>query len=130
MINSYIIYQNVCKEANVKFMSHLEFRMDIIRDLLEDLRDELGLKSTKTKRVEAVKRKADEVLLEPISQPLKQCKLEYIPKNFYRATNRYTCQICDKNNLGSKKRVPQTFHWCSECKIYLCKGVCYSKHSS
>ena len=130
MINSYIIYQNVCKEANVKFMSHLEFRMDIIRDLLQDLRDELGLKSTKTKRTEAVKRKADEVLLETISQPLKQCKLEYIPKDFYSATNRKTCQLCDKNDFGTKKKVPQTFHWCSECKIYLCKGICFSKHSS
>lgn len=84
-------------------MSHLEFRMDIIRDLLQDLRDELGLKSTKTKRTEAVKRKADEVLLETISQPLKQCKLEYIPKDFYSATNRKTCQLCDKNDLGIKK---------------------------
>jgi len=111
-------------------MSHLEFRRDIIRDLLEDLRDDLGVKSTKTKQAESMKRKADEALLETFPQPLKQCKLEKIPNDFYRVTNRYSCQLHDKTNLGSKKRVPHTSFWCSECKIPLCKTICYSKHSS
>ena len=44
------------KKANIKSISQLEFRRDIIRDLFEDLRDDFGVKSTKTKKAEAIKK--------------------------------------------------------------------------
>ena len=55
-------------------------------------------------------------------QPLRLCKLEKIPNYFYRVTNRYSCQLHGKNDLGSQKKVPQTSFWCKECKISLCKN--------
>ena len=126
MINAYIIYQKICEKEGKTFMSHLEFRKDIARDLLQNLREELGVKSTKIKRNEALKRKAEEPIL---SFPLKQCKLGSIPKNIYRMTTRYSCQLHKKEDLGGK-RAPQTSFWCEVCQIPLCRKICFDKHFS
>ena len=53
MINAYTIYKKVYEKYNAEPMSHLEFRKDITRDLLEEFREKLGIMSTKQKRKES-----------------------------------------------------------------------------
>jgi len=53
MINVYTIYKKVYEKYNAEPMSHLEFRKDITRDLLEEFREKLGIMSTKQKRKES-----------------------------------------------------------------------------
>jgi len=50
VINTYILCVTTCEKGNKKSLNHLNFRKDVARDLREELREGLGVKSTKVRR--------------------------------------------------------------------------------
>ena len=50
IINSYIIYKKIYIDANSKYLSHLEYRKEIIRDLIRETRDIKQIPSTEIKQ--------------------------------------------------------------------------------
>lgn len=122
IINSYIIYQNVCKLANKSFMNHLLYRKAIIRDLVKPMRESLGISITKKKSNN--KRKSESSFV--ADGIIDDCRLEEIPSSSGRKTTRYSCQM--HSDEDSEVRVPQTRYWCGRCKIPVCILKCYDKH--
>ena len=50
VINSYILYKQICQRDNTKFLTHLEYRKEIIRELLKDVRDQKLISTTPKKK--------------------------------------------------------------------------------
>ena len=49
IVNSYTIYKSICESQSAKIMSHLEFRKEIIRELVSDVRQDKEIPSTPKK---------------------------------------------------------------------------------
>jgi len=129
MINSYILYQKTCEKANISPISHLDFRKEVARSLVEDLRLESGIKPSKLKKGNSLNSlKTERLDSLPNIIPLKRCKIEKIPPNPLRKTNRYTCEIHDESDDDDEKKRAQTSFWCKSCKIPVCRKICFDKH--
>jgi len=50
VINSYILYKQICQRDNTKFLTHLEYRKEIIREFLKDVRDQKLISTTPKKK--------------------------------------------------------------------------------
>lgn len=125
LINSYIIYTKVCEKSRVTPKSHLQFRKEVARGLLQPMRERLQINATKTKiGASSKKRNADQPI---ISQS--PCKLEErpIPPNY--KTNRTECEEHSSGWLQKNNRVSQTIYWCVTCKVALCRLICFDIHS-
>jgi len=120
MVNSFVLYSKSCERDNVTPMSHMKFRMEIIRELVQGLREELGVKNTKEKQKFIGKRKPSSEL---INDSIKCCKLSKIPEQPLRVTARFRCGEHQNPEGQSTNRVSQTSFWCEMCKIPLCKKI-------
>ena len=158
MINSYVIYQKVYEKVNKPTLSHLKYRFEVIRGLINEIRIKAGVPTTETKDSKRKREdpKEEEESFENLDEEEgfstnsykrkissgivyktdNTCLLEEIPFGSGDSRGRMYCQICKiekKNNEGSdekKQKSPQTNTWCRRCKIPVHYINCYDKHRS
>lgn len=121
MINSYILYKKTCVKAGKAELPHLQFRLEVIRSLLHDLRITRGIPTTPpTERKN--KRK---VSIEMAYDIKNDCVLEEIPVCGKKSYTREYYSICRAEGSNGQSR-----YQCGLCQVAVCFLACYDKHRS
>lgn len=144
IINSYLLYKQTISKVTKKFLSHLEYRKDIVRSLTAKARINNFVFSTPKKKISipdsdqkssSVNTNNNSEIIGDGMSPKKrslefECNLDDIPQLYARADTRMVCQVCIfnqslKNKTGTSK---QTRYWCSYHKVPVCFLKCYDFH--
>lgn len=122
LINAHIIYTETYRRSNEKALDQIEFRKEVVRDLVSRLRLKLNIPFTEKKAPK--KRRSGEVFPQLGDD---ECQLDLIPKIDGRKSTVKDCAIHRTQNQGQGSR-QQTSYWCKSCEVAICPIKCYDIH--